>query len=164
MKALLTLLVILGCNSLANSKILSDGTYYLESVEYGSFWTACGSGCQYAFIENPHFDEFQRFIFTRLDNGYYTIIFEYIGKALTASPNSGLDVVFAKSVDPDAHQQQFKLIHRGGDNYMIKPRLYPSQAIRPDPIFTSLALDDKDCTSSIQLFKFVPYNPLENSP
>ncbi len=157
MKTILALLVILGCSFLANSKTLPNGVYFVQSVEYGSYWEACGEGCDTFYTEEPYLDHFQRFILTRLDNGYYTIVFEYNGRAVGYGEESPTSVKLAASLDSNAPEQQFKLVHRGGDNYLIKPRLHPSQALSPTGYNSEFILDDKDCFTSLQLFKFVPY-------
>ncbi len=165
MKTILLLLVVLGCSFFVNSKILPNGVYYLESVEYGLYWEGCGfAPCDHVFTFDPYLDEYQRFIFTRLDNGYYTIIFPYNGEAVAASPDAPYNVFLVTSVDPNAHEQQFKLVHRGGDNYIIKPRLHPSQAIQSGANqVDSLFLNDKDCISSLQQFKFIFDSSLDNT-
>ncbi len=156
MKAILALLVIFGCNFFVNSKTLPTGDYYLQSVEYGSYWESCRSSCNYIFTEKPFFDNLQRFTFTRLDNGYYTIIV-YSGRALAGGLESPNSLSLVDSMNSNAPEQQFKVVYRGGDNYLIKPRLNPSQAIHLPNNYDSLSLKDKDCGSSIQLFKLEPY-------
>ena len=145
-----------------NSQSLPDGTYYIKSGTYGTYWDLCASNSlcgdqQYGniYIHEPFNDVWQRFIVTKLPNGYYTIQSQDNGLFATAlDSNVPADTIFL-TPESGANDQQWNLIPRGDNTFIIKPRSYPTLAVAAPPdTDVDIYLEPKDCKTSLQYYIF----------
>ena len=153
---LLYLLTFLAVVLVINAKQLPTGTYKVRVVDTVNYWDYF-RGDLYLFDNND--DIFQRFIFTRLSNGYYTI----------NTPDNNLNVVAKKSSDPEEtlslvppnsndQNQQFSLVPRKDGAYRITPRKICDKAIEaPQVLFIEqIFLGTIKCHCDLQHFVFEP--------
>jgi len=152
---LIYLLAVLSVVFVISAKKLPTGTYRIRLVETSSYWDY-SRGDLYLFSNFN--DIYQRFILTRLSNGYYTI----------NTPQNNLNVLAKKSLNPSEtlslappnsndQYQQFSLVPRKDGAYLITPRKICDKTIEaPQADFEELFLDKIQCHSDLQRFVFEP--------
>jgi len=157
--AFLSLAMMINCYKRGG---LETGVYFIKSEKFGTYFDICGSDTtcplepDNLYVNNFFGDAYQLFTVTKLKNGYYTFFAFIAGKNIESRySHKPSKTLFLALDDNDDQDQQFKIVNKGYNTYVIVPRDLEDKAIEaPKNELEELFLGKSNNYNKAQRFVF----------